>query len=152
MFGLFADDWMMGNPDAIIHIEEWTASLSNDGGGKPVAAKDPVTHEDDVSSHHGFCWGEDRDPSIKGCNKTLSVDPLMPSTSAGTHSPTRQLFLGTPSPSSRKPTKATLAMEVDIELQASEDAKKAASIEFRRREFEASAAARLGKTSNKAVS
>jgi hypothetical protein len=64
----------------------------------------------------GFAGGGDGDPSIKGCNKTLSVDPLMSQTSAGTPSPTHQLFLGTPLPASRKPTEATLAMEVDIEL------------------------------------
>jgi hypothetical protein len=73
------------------------------------------------------------DPSIKGYNKTLSVDPLLSPTSAGTPSPTRQLFPGTPSPASRKPTEATLALEVDIELQASDDAKKAARIEFCRK-------------------
>jgi hypothetical protein len=125
LFGLWADAQMMGNPYVIICIEEWITSLSNNDGGKPAAAKDHVTHEDDVSSHRGFCWGEDRDPSINGWNKTLSVDPLMSQTSAGTPSLSRQLFLGTPSPASRKPTEATIVMEVDIELHASEDAKKA---------------------------
>jgi hypothetical protein len=43
-------------------------------------------------------------------------------------------------------------MEVDIDLQASEEAKKAACIEFRCKEFEATAAAMLGKPDNKAVS
>jgi hypothetical protein len=56
-FGLWVDDRMMGNPDAIIHIEKWTASLSDDAGGSPAPARDPVHHEDDVSSHLGF-FGE----------------------------------------------------------------------------------------------
>ncbi len=143
---------MMENPDAIIHIEEWTASLSDNGGGNPAPARDPVHHEEDVSSHLVFCWGEEGDPSFKGCNKTLFVDPLLSPTSAGTLSPTHQLFLGTPSPSSRKLTEATLTMEVDIDLQASDEAKKAARIDFCCKEFEATATARLGKPDNKVVS
>ncbi len=43
-------------------------------------------------------------------------------------------------------------MEVDIDLQASEEAKKAARIEFHCKEFEATATARLSKPDNKAVS
>ncbi len=116
LFGLWADNRMMRNPDTIICIEEWITNLSDNGGGKLATAKDPVTHEDNVSSHCGFCWGEDRDPSINRWNKTLSVDSLMSQTSAGTPSPMHQLFLGAPSPVSRKPTEATLAIEVDIEL------------------------------------
>jgi hypothetical protein len=142
----------MGNPDAIIHIEEWTASLSENGGGNPAPARDPVHHEDDVSSHLGFRWGEERNPSFKGCDKTLSVDPLLSPTSSSTPSPTHQLFLGTPSPFSRKLTEATLTMEVDIDLQASEEAEKAARIDFRSKEFEATAVAWLGKPDNEAVS
>ncbi len=121
---------MMGNLDAIIHIEEWIASLSDDGGGDLAPARDPVHHEDDDSFHLGLCRGEEGDPSFKGCNKTLSVDPLFSLTSAGTPSPMCRLFLGTPSPSSRKLTEATLVMEVDIDLQASEETKKVARIDF----------------------
>jgi hypothetical protein len=141
---------MMGNPDAIIHIEEWIASLSDNGCGNPASARDPVHHEDDVSSHLGFCREEGGDPSFKGCHKTLSVDPLLSPTSAGTPSPTLQLFLGTPSPSSRK---LTLVVEVDIDLQRHlKKPKKAACIYFRCKKFEVTALARLGKPDNKVVS
>ncbi len=106
-----------------------------------MPARDPVHHEDGVSSHLGFRWGEKRNPSVKGCNKTLSVDPLLSPTSSSTPSPMHQLFLGTPSPFLRKLTEATLTMEVDIDLQASKEAEKAARIDFRSKEFEATAVA-----------
>ncbi len=50
LFGLWADDRMMRNLNTIICIEEWTTSFSDNGGGKPLAAKDPVTHEDNCES------------------------------------------------------------------------------------------------------
>ncbi len=95
--GVCVDDHEMENPDAIILLEEWLDSLSDDGGGTQVASTTPSAHvgDPDVLSSTAH-QGSDGDisMSINECNKTLdSVDDVM-----SILSPMRQLFAGTPIP------------------------------------------------------
>jgi hypothetical protein len=109
---MWANAWKRDNPDKDIYIDEWYASVADDGGGKlaavvgrgqeKVGTGNRESGRGEEEGSRGSCWNVEDGKDLSACNsKCNKTPPCIDSYSAGEHAGTvfgtpsymRQLFL-----------------------------------------------------------